>query len=85
VSDGQHILVTKEMGLVNQVFNEQRLAGLTGHLGIGHVRYSTTGASTWDNAQPAFKVTPSGNGIALGHNGNLVNTAELSRRLGPGR
>jgi amidophosphoribosyltransferase len=83
VSDGQHILVTKEMGLVNQVFNEQRLAGLTGHLGIGHVRYSTTGASTWDNAQPAFKVTPSGNGIALGHNGNLVNTAELSRRLGP--
>jgi amidophosphoribosyltransferase len=83
VSDGKHILVTKEMGLVNQVFDERRLAGADGHLGIGHVRYSTTGSSTWDNAQPAFKVTPSGNGIAIGHNGNLVNTAELARHLGP--
>jgi amidophosphoribosyltransferase len=83
VSDGAHILVTKEMGLVNQVFTPQRLAGVNGHLGIGHVRYSTTGSSTWDNAQPAFKVTPTGNGIALGHNGNLVNTAELARHLGP--
>ena len=83
VSDGKHILVTKEMGLVNQVFDERRLAGLVGHLGIGHVRYSTTGASVWDNAQPTFKVTPAGNGIALGHNGNLVNTAALARELGP--
>jgi amidophosphoribosyltransferase len=83
VSDGRHILVTKEMGLVNQVFDEQRLAGADGHLGIGHVRYSTTGSSTWENAQPAFKVTPTGNGIALAHNGNLVNTAELARHLGP--
>jgi amidophosphoribosyltransferase len=83
VSDGRNILVTKEMGLVNQVFDTQRLAGADGHLGIGHVRYSTTGASTWDNAQPAFKVTPSGNGIAIGHNGNLVNTADLARHLGP--
>jgi amidophosphoribosyltransferase len=84
ISDGQRILVSKEMGLVNQVFSENRLAGLDGHLGIGHVRYSTTGASTWDNAQPAFKVTPTGAGIALAHNGNLVNTADLARRLGPG-
>ena len=83
VSDGQHILVSKEMGLVNQVFNSQRLAGLNGHIGIGHVRYSTTGSSTWENAQPAFKVTGSGSGIALGHNGNLVNTPELVRALGP--
>jgi amidophosphoribosyltransferase len=83
VSDGAHILVTKEMGLVNQVFNPQRLAGVAGHLGIGHVRYSTTGASTWDNAQPAFKVSPAGDGIAVAHNGNLVNTAELARHLGP--
>jgi amidophosphoribosyltransferase len=83
VSDGRHILVTKEMGLVNQVFDAQRLAGADGHLGIGHVRYSTTGSSTWDNAQPAFKVTPAGNGIAIGHNGNLVNTVELARHLGP--
>ena len=83
VSDGKNILVTKEMGLVNQVFGEARLAGLSGHLGIGHVRYSTTGSSTWDNAQPAFKVTPSGSGLALGHNGNLVNTADLARGHGP--
>ncbi|MBA2528417.1 MAG: amidophosphoribosyltransferase [Euzebyales bacterium] len=81
VSDGRNILVSKEMGLVSQVFNEARLAGMDGHLGIGHVRYSTTGASTWDNAQPAFKVTPSGSGLALAHNGNLVNTAELARGL----
>ena len=82
VSDGTNILVTKEMGLVNQVFSEARLAGLDGHLGIGHVRYSTTGASTWDGAQPTFKVTPTGHGIAVGHNGNLVNTADLARELG---
>ena len=83
VSDGANILVSKEMGLVSQVFTEARLAGMDGHLGIGHVRYSTTGASTWDNAQPAFKVTPSGSGLALAHNGNLVNTADLARLIGP--
>ncbi|HVM13749.1 MAG TPA: amidophosphoribosyltransferase [Egibacteraceae bacterium] len=82
VSDGSHILVSKEMGLVNQAFDESRLAGLDGHLGIGHVRYSTTGASTWDNAQPAFKVTPTGAAVALGHNGNLVSTAHLVEQLG---
>ena len=82
VSDGERILVTKEMGLVNQVFDEARLASLDGHLGIGHVRYSTTGASTWDNAQPAFKVTPTGSAIALAHNGNLVSTADLAAELG---
>ncbi len=82
VSNGTNILVSKEMGLVNQVFSESRLAGMDGHLGIGHVRYSTTGSSTWDNAQPAFKVTPSGSGLALAHNGNLVNTADLARGLG---
>ncbi|MGH8932821.1 MAG: amidophosphoribosyltransferase [Egibacteraceae bacterium] len=83
VSDGRHILVTKEMGLVSQVFSEPRLAGMDGHLGIGHVRYSTTGGSTWENAQPAFCSTPSGGGLALAHNGNLVNTADLARLLGP--
>ena len=82
VSDGRHIFVSKEMGLVNQVFDQRRLAGLVGHLAIGHVRYSTTGASTWSNAQPAFKVSASGRSIALGHNGNLVATAGLSAELG---
>jgi amidophosphoribosyltransferase len=83
VSDGRHILVTKEMGLVSQVFSESRLAGMDGHLGIGHVRYSTTGGSTWENAQPAFSVTAAGGGFALAHNGNLVNTGDLMRILGP--
>ena len=82
VSNGTNILVTKEMGLVNQVFDEARLAGMDGHLGIAHVRYSTTGASTWDNAQPAFKATPSGTGLALAHNGNLVNAVDLARTMG---
>ena len=83
VSDGSAILVTKEMGLVSQVFDEGRLASLEGHLALGHVRYSTTGASSWDNAQPTFQTTPSGHGIALAHNGNLVNTGPLVSSLGP--
>jgi amidophosphoribosyltransferase len=76
VSNGRQILVYKDMGLVSQVFDETTLASLKGHLAIGHCRYSTTGASTWRNAQPTFR--PAGGGaIALGHNGNLINSAEL--------
>lgn len=81
VSDGQHILVFKELGLVSQVFDEATLATLAGDLGIGHTRYSTTGSTTWENAQPAFK-TDGERSLALGHNGNLVNTAELAERAG---
>ncbi len=77
VSDGGGILVYKDMGLVAQVFSEATLATLQGGLGIGHTRYSTTGSSRWENAQPAFKPTSSG-GVALGHNGNLTNTRELA-------
>ena len=76
VSNGRQILVYKDMGLVSQVFDETTLASLKGHLAIGHSRYSTTGASTWQNAQPTFRPTFDGS-IALGHNGNLINTAEL--------
>jgi amidophosphoribosyltransferase len=76
VSEGERILVYRELGLVSQVFNESTLATLQGHLGIGHTRYSTTGSTTWENAQPAFK-TNGTRGLALGHNGNLVNTTEL--------
>ena len=82
VSEGSRLLVSKEMGLVSQVFDEASLAALPGHLGIGHVRYSTSGSSTWDNAQPAFKVTPRGEGLALAHNGNLTNTGQLARADG---
>jgi amidophosphoribosyltransferase len=81
VSDGQRIVVHKDMGLVNQVFRDSGLAAMTGHLAIGHCRYSTTGSSSWDNAQPQYAETPEGNGVALGHNGNLVNTLDLARKL----
>ncbi|MFA9446361.1 amidophosphoribosyltransferase [Egicoccus sp. AB-alg6-2] len=81
VSDGRRIVVHKDMGLVNQVFNETSLAALQGHLAIGHCRYSTTGASSWVNAQPQYQETVRRGGLALGHNGNLVNTAELAREL----
>jgi amidophosphoribosyltransferase len=81
VSDRESILVYRELGLVSQVFNERTLSTLQGDLCIGHTRYSTTGSTTWDNAQPAFKTNGS-RGLALGHNGNLVNTAELAERAG---
>jgi amidophosphoribosyltransferase len=81
VSDGHNILVYKDLGLVAQVFNEATLAALQGDLAIGHNRYSTTGSTTWDNAQPVFK-NDGVRALALGHNGNLVNTAALAERLG---
>ena len=80
VSDGSHIVVYKDMGLVSQVFTEASLESLHGHVAIGHARYSTTGSSVWENAQPTFRPTATGN-LALGHNGNLTNTADLSERL----
>ena len=80
VSDGSGVVVYKDLGLVAQVFDEPTLASLRGHIAIGHARYSTTGASNWENAQPTLRATPAGSTIALAHNGNLVNTAELGRR-----
>ncbi|UNX56650.1 amidophosphoribosyltransferase (plasmid) [Georgenia sp. TF02-10] len=77
VSNGRQILVYKDMGLVSQVFDENTLESFAGHLAVGHCRYSTTGASTWENAQPTFRPTGAGS-IALGHNGNLINTADLA-------
>lgn len=80
VSDGHNILVYKDLGLVSQVFNEATLTTLHGDLAIGHTRYSTTGSTTWENAQPVFK-TDGVHSLALGHNGNLVNTAEIATGL----
>ena len=80
VSNGERIMVFKDMGLVSQVFDEPTLNSLTGHLAIGHDRYSTTGASVWKNAQPTFRSTHNG-GLALAHNGNLTNTEELEAWL----
>ncbi|MGL4174048.1 MAG: amidophosphoribosyltransferase [Actinomycetota bacterium] len=75
-SDGQRLLIYRDMGLVSQVFDETALSSLTGHLAIGHTRYSTTGGSTWENAQPTLGSTATGT-IAVAHNGNLTNTLEL--------
>jgi len=80
VADGSQVLVFKDLGLVSQVFDEQTLGAMPGHVAIGHCRYSTTGSTTWENAQPVFHVTAAGTGVALGHNGNLVNTTELADR-----
>jgi len=91
VSDGTGVTVYKDLGLVAQVFDEPTLASLRGHIAIGHTRYSTTGGSTWENAQPTLRATPprgpggelsgAATTIALAHNGNLVNTAELARQV----
>jgi amidophosphoribosyltransferase len=79
-ADGEKILVFKDMGLVSQVFNEAALESLQGHIAVGHTRYSTTGSSHWRNAQPTLGKTAYGT-VALGHNGNLTNTAELMELL----
>ena len=87
VSDGGRIVVYKDMGLVAQVFDEAALTTLRGYIAVGHCRYSTSGSSVWENAQPTFRSTGDG-GLALGHNGNLINTLELTPLLdgeaGPG-
>ncbi len=81
VSDGQTMLVEKDMGLVTNVFTPYSLAALEGHLGIGHTRYSTTGASERRNAQPVYREVGEA-GFALGHNGNLTNSPVLSADAG---
>ena len=75
-TEGSHILVYKDLGLVSQVFDDRSLSSLTGHLAVGHVRYATTGATTWENAQPMLGPV-AGSTLALTHNGNLTNTREL--------
>lgn len=79
-SDGNHILVLKDMGLVPQVFDEQSLKTLEGDIAVGHTRYSTTGSNRWENAQPIHKTFAHGS-LALAHNGNLVNSVELRQVL----
>ncbi len=88
VGNGSQILVYKDMGLVAQVFDEATLSSLRGHVAIGHCRYSTTGSSVWENAQPTFRATSTGS-VALAHNGNLINTGDLAAAVttlgnGPG-
>lgn len=80
-SNGETVTVFKDLGLVAQVFDQAALAALDGHLGIGHTRYSTTGSNNWANAQPAHRQIGQ-TSLALGHNGNLTNTAALAESLG---
>ena len=79
-SDGQRLRVHVNMGLVSQVFREEDLERLSGHMAIGHTRYSTTGTSQLKNAQPILVDGPHGP-LALGHNGNLINALELRQEL----
>ena len=81
VSDGSTVTVVKETGLVSNAFDDRTLAALTGHLAIGHTRYSTTGSSVWHNAQPVYRDVGA-HTVALAHNGNLVNTEELASEVG---
>src|SRR5918994_1533787 len=71
----------RDMGLVSQVFDERKLVSLEGgHIALGHVRYSTTGSASWENAQPEFHGRGDVN-VFVAHNGNLVNTATLRHEL----
>jgi amidophosphoribosyltransferase len=80
VSDGRHVREYKHMGLVHDIFKEETLQGLKGHLAIGHVRYSTTGSSLLANAQP-FGIFQGNDYYGIGHNGNLVNAYQLRSEL----
>jgi len=78
-SESGHIMTLRDLGLVSQVFDESKLRALGGGLAIGHVRYSTTGSSAWENAQPIYRSDR--RELALGHNGNLINAVELHDEL----
>ncbi len=80
VADGQESVMLKDMGMVSQVFSERDLQSLKGHMALGHVRYSTTGSSFWENSQP-IQVPRRGGSVYVAHNGNLINTDELRGQL----
>jgi amidophosphoribosyltransferase len=77
--EGGHIMTLRDLGLVQQVFDEPKLQALTGEMAVGHVRYSTTGSSAWENAQPIYR--SDGHEVALAHNGNLINAVKLHSEL----
>jgi amidophosphoribosyltransferase len=84
VSDGEQLMLYKDLGMISSVLDERRIPSLRGELAIAHCRYSTTGSTIWENAQPTFRLGPR-RAIAVGHNGNLVNTRELLASLAGGR
>src|SRR5947207_2966342 len=77
--DEGQIMTVRDLGLVSQVFNEEKLRALAGKMALGHVRYSTTGSSAWENAQPVWRSDR--RQVALAHNGNLINAVELHSQL----
>ncbi len=81
VSDGTELRIVKEMGLVAQVFDQDALDGLKGDIAIGHTRYSTTGSTKLDNAQPMRFTHPTAGPFLVAHNGNLTNTRALHDEL----
>src|SRR5438067_2512366 len=81
VSERGRLTALRDLGLVTQVFDERSLSGLEGDVAIGHTRYSTTGANAWANAQPILHHGRART-VALGHNGNLINAAELREAEG---
>jgi amidophosphoribosyltransferase len=78
-AENGHIMTLRDLGLVSQVFDEPKLRALSGSLAIGHVRYSTTGSSAWENAQPVYRSDRQE--VALAHNGNLINALDLHGSL----
>ncbi|HEY8134742.1 MAG TPA: amidophosphoribosyltransferase [Candidatus Limnocylindrales bacterium] len=84
VTDGRGVMVYKDLGHVDQVLQEHRLESLRGGLAIAHCRYSTTGSTIWENSQPTLRMGPRRT-VAVGHNGNLVNTRELLAALPGGK
>jgi amidophosphoribosyltransferase len=78
-AENGHIMTLRDLGLVSQVFDEPTLKALAGTMAIGHVRYSTTGSSAWENAQPVYRSDR--REVALAHNGNLINAVELHSEL----
>ncbi len=84
VSDGEQVMLYKDLGMISTVLDERRLPSLRGNLAIAHCRYSTTGSTVWENAQPTYRQGPR-RALAIGHNGNLVNTRDLLAQLSGGR
>ncbi|MDQ4072374.1 MAG: amidophosphoribosyltransferase [Actinomycetota bacterium] len=78
-SESGHIMTLRDLGLVSQVFDESKLRALSGTIAVGHVRYSTTGSSAWENAQPIYRSDR--RELALAHNGNLINAVDLHEEL----
>ncbi len=84
VSDAEQLMLYKDLGLISSVLDERRIPSFRGNLAIAHCRYSTTGSTVWENAQPTYRLGPR-RALAIGHNGNLVNTRELLTQLEGGR